>query len=96
MDKKHDHEEDCCCEKDEHHHDECCCHHDHEHEGHDECCCHDYEEEHHHEHKGHSHRVTVEDAMEANNALTDLMGENVEPRKDFITANAKFVKNLDI
>lgn len=41
-------------------------------------------------------RVTVEDAMEANNALTDLMGENVEPRKDFITANAKFVKNLDI
>lgn len=55
MDKKHDHEEDCCCEKDEHHHDECCCHHDHEHEGHDECCCHDYEEEHHHEHKGHSH-----------------------------------------
>lgn len=41
-------------------------------------------------------RVTVEDAMEANNALTDLMGENVEPRKDFITANARFVKNLDI
>lgn len=55
MDKKHDHEEDCCCEKDEHHHDECCCHHDHEHEGHDECCCHDHEDEHHHEHKGHSH-----------------------------------------
>lgn len=51
MDKKHDHEEDCCCEKDEHHHDECCCHHDHEHEGHDECCCHDHEDE----HKGHSH-----------------------------------------
>lgn len=55
MDKKHDHEEDCCCEKDEHHHDECCCHHDHEHEEHDECCCHDHEDEHHHEHKGHSH-----------------------------------------
>lgn len=55
MDKKHDHEEDCCCEKDEHHHDECCCHHDHEHEGHDECCCHNHEDEHHHEHKGHSH-----------------------------------------
>lgn len=51
MDKKHDHEEDCCCEKDEHHHDECCCHHDHEHEEHDECCCHDHEDE----HKGHSH-----------------------------------------
>ena len=55
MDKKHDHEEYCCCEKDEHHHDECCCHHDHEHEGHDECCCHGHEDEHHHEHKGHSH-----------------------------------------
>lgn len=55
MDKKHDHEEDCCCEKDKHHHDECCCHHDHEHEEHDECCCHDHEDEHHHEHKGHSH-----------------------------------------
>lgn len=55
MDKKHDHEEDCCCEKDEHHHDECCCHHDHEHEEHDECCCHDHEDEHHNEHKGHSH-----------------------------------------
>ena len=55
MDKKHDHEEDCCCEKDEHQHDECCCHHDHEHEEHDECCCHDHEDEHHHEHKGHSH-----------------------------------------
>ena len=55
MDKKHDHEEDCCYEKDEHHHDECCCHHDHEHEEHDECCCHDHEDEHHHEHKGHSH-----------------------------------------
>ena len=26
----------------------------------------------------------------------DLMGENVEPRKEFISANAKFVKNLDI
>ena len=55
MDKKHDHEEDCCCEKDEHHNDECCCHHDHEHEEHDECCCHDHEDEHHHEHKDHSH-----------------------------------------
>ena len=41
-------------------------------------------------------RVTIEDAEAANDALIDLMGENVEPRKDFIVANAKFVKNLDI
>ena len=41
-------------------------------------------------------KVRVEDAEDADNALTNLMGENVVPRKDFITANAKFVKNLDI
>lgn len=41
-------------------------------------------------------RVTIADAEEANNALMDLMGTNVEPRKEFINANAKFVKNLDI
>lgn len=41
-------------------------------------------------------RVTVQDALEANNALIDLMGTNVEPRKDFINNNAQFVKNLDI
>ncbi len=42
------------------------------------------------------YRVTIDDAQAANDALIDLMGENVEPRKDYITANAKFVKNLDI
>jgi len=41
-------------------------------------------------------KVKVEDAEDADNALTNLMGENVIPRKEFITANAKFVKNLDI
>ena len=41
-------------------------------------------------------RVSIEDAQEANDALIDLMGENVEPRKEYITANAKFVRNLDI
>ncbi len=48
--------------------------------------------------KEHRHllKVTIEDALEANNALTDLMGEAVQPRKDYIQANAKFVKNLDI
>lgn len=41
-------------------------------------------------------QVTIEDAQEANDALIDLMGEAVEPRKDYITANAQFVHNLDI
>jgi len=41
-------------------------------------------------------RVTVDDAEDADNALTNLMGEAVLPRKEFISANAKFVKNLDI
>ena len=41
-------------------------------------------------------QVSIEDAQDANDALIDLMGENVEPRKDYITSNAKFVKNLDI
>lgn len=41
-------------------------------------------------------QVTIEDAQAANDALIDLMGENVEPRKDYIVANARFVKNLDI
>ena len=42
------------------------------------------------------YQVTIDDAQAANDALIDLMGENVEPRKDYITANAKFVKNLGI
>ncbi len=41
-------------------------------------------------------RVSIADAQAANDALIDLMGEAVEPRKDYITANAQFVKNLDI
>jgi len=40
-------------------------------------------------------RVKVEDAARANEILSDLMGEKVEPRKDFINDNAKFVTNLD-
>ena len=41
-------------------------------------------------------RVTVDDAIEAETVLTELMGDQVEPRKDFINKNAQFVKNLDI
>ena len=41
-------------------------------------------------------RVTLDDAIEAEKIFTDLMGDQVEPRKDFINKNAKFVKNLDI
>jgi len=41
-------------------------------------------------------QVTIEDAESAHSAITNLMGEAVEPRKDFITSNARFVKNLDV
>ncbi len=41
-------------------------------------------------------RVTLEDALEAEQVFSDLMGDEVMPRKDFIHQNAKFVKNLDI
>ncbi len=41
-------------------------------------------------------QVTIEDARLADEAFSDLMGDNVEPRKEFINANAKYVTNLDI
>lgn len=41
-------------------------------------------------------RVNLEDAMEADMVFEMLMGEEVEPRRDFILTNAKFVKNIDI
>ena len=41
-------------------------------------------------------RVTLSDAIEAEQIFTDLMGDEVLPRKEFIHKNAKFVKNLDI
>ena len=41
-------------------------------------------------------RVNLKDAAMANEIFSDLMGEKVEPRRDFISQNAKFVVNLDI
>ena len=40
-------------------------------------------------------RVTIEDAMEADSVFSMLMGEDVEPRRDFIQTNAKYA-NLDL
>jgi len=41
-------------------------------------------------------QVSMEDAVEADAIFTKLMGEEVEPRREFIEQNAKYVKNLDV
>ncbi len=41
-------------------------------------------------------KVTMEDAMKADEIFTLLMGDEIEPRRKFIEANAKYVKNLDV
>jgi len=41
-------------------------------------------------------KVSIEDAVEADRIFNILMGEEVEPRREFITAYAREVKNLDV
>ncbi|EMI11440.1 MAG: DNA gyrase subunit B [Anoxybacillus sp.] len=41
-------------------------------------------------------KVSLQDAMEADETFEILMGDKVEPRRQFIEENAKYVKNLDI
>ena len=41
-------------------------------------------------------RVSLDDALKADATISQLMGEKVEPRREFIEKNAKYVRNLDV
>ena len=41
-------------------------------------------------------QVSLSDAIEADTVFSMLMGDDVEPRREFIEENAVFVSNLDV
>ena len=41
-------------------------------------------------------QITVDDAIAADEVFSKLMGEEVEPRREFIETNATYVDNLDV
>jgi DNA gyrase subunit B len=41
-------------------------------------------------------QVSIQDAIEADQIFDTLMGDNVEPRRDFIHEHASLVKDLDV
>ena len=41
-------------------------------------------------------QVSIENAAEASLVFDTLMGDKVEPRREFIEKNAQYVKNLDV
>ena len=41
-------------------------------------------------------QVGIENAADADRTFSILMGDEVEPRREFIEKNAKYVRNLDV